>query len=203
MPQEELFLSPTAPRDRVPTATRVRGTVIVASLRGLRRCGHGDRYLQALDPRYHDVVASLTAATWLPIDFAMAHYRACDNLALNRATVEDIGSESGRFVKETVLNVVAKLSKESGVTPWFALANANKLCGRTWTGWASRVWKLRAQKRASRVDSAAGLAVSVLSGRLWCVRARRLRALRSDALRAGAFAARGQDNEVSYRISWV
>jgi hypothetical protein len=141
-PPEETVLAHVLPPDRVPLATRVRGTVILASLRGLRSRGHGDRYLQLLDPRHHPTVESLTAGTWLPMDFALAHYEACDRLALDRQTIEAIGAESGTFINQTVLTVVAKLSTASGVTPWMVLAYANTLRARTWVGGSISITKL-------------------------------------------------------------
>ena len=139
---EELILPFTAPKERVPLATQVRGTVLLSSLRGLRRHGLGDRYLAALDPAYRDVIASLTAPTWFPIDVGLAHYAACDRLGLERETIVDIGSGSGLFINETVLSTVAKLSTESGLTPWFVLSLANKLCARTWIGSSLALWKV-------------------------------------------------------------
>jgi hypothetical protein len=121
---------------------RVRGTVLVSSLRSLRRRGLGDRYMAALEPRFHEDIASLTAATWLPMELALAHYGACQNLGLHRATVDDIGAETGRFINETVLTTVSKLSRESGLTPWFALPYSQKLVARTWLGTSMAVWRV-------------------------------------------------------------
>jgi hypothetical protein len=141
MATEELVLPHVLPRERVPLASQVRGTVVLASLRGLRSRGHGERYMAMLDPKYHPVVESLTAGIWLPMDFALAHYDTCEALALDRQTIEDIGAESGRFINQTVLTVMAKLSTESGVTPWFVLGYANKLAARTWVGSSLALWK--------------------------------------------------------------
>jgi hypothetical protein len=138
---EKVFVPHTGPRATVPAATHVRGTVILSSLRGLRSRGYERRYLDELDDATHATVASLTAATWLPIDFAMAHYQACDRLGLDKATIEAMGEEAGRFINQTVLTVVAKLSRESGMTPWFALSHAPKLMGRTWRGSSMAVWQ--------------------------------------------------------------
>jgi hypothetical protein len=126
----------------VPLATQVRGTVILSSLKGLRSRGYGPRYMELLDRRHHEDVASLTALTWLPITFAAAHYDACDRLGLDRATIESLGLETGKFVKETVLRAVSRIATESGVTPWFVLSNADKLVGRNWIGSSIAVWKL-------------------------------------------------------------
>ncbi len=199
---EEIVVPHLAPQAQVPLVTSVRGTVIVASLRGLRSRGYGEQYMEALEPRFRDTVASLTAATWLPIDFGIAHYEACDRLDLDRTTIEEIGAESARFINETILSVVVKLSTQSGVTPWFCLSYANKLCTRTWVG-----------------SSFAGFRVGPKEARLEWIQqpAARYRYFR---MAFGAFSAaicrlfaqtlyvrempnRSSNTSVSYRISWV
>jgi hypothetical protein len=132
--REEIVLPYPAPLATLPVATEVRGTVLVASLRGLRSRGYGDAYLKLLKPTFHDAIASLTPAVWLPMDLALAHYEACDRLALPPEVIESIGAESGRFVNKTVLTVVARLSQETGLTPWVALGYSEKLRQRTWVG---------------------------------------------------------------------
>lgn len=141
-PADEQFVPHTHPRDRVPMATHVRGTVILSSLRSIRARGLEKAYLAALEPKSHLLVASLTAPTWLPVSFALAHYDACGRLDLDRHTIDEIGAEAGRFINQTVLTVVSKLSIESGMTPWFALAHAPKLVARTWQGSSVAVWRI-------------------------------------------------------------
>lgn len=139
---EEVFLPhETTPRD-VPLATQVRGTVLLGSLRSLRARGFGDRYLSLVDPRHRETLVALTAATWLPIEVAIAHYEACEALQLDRATIEAVGAEAGLFVNQTVQSVVARVSREVGVTPWFALGNAHKFRARTWVGSSIAIYKL-------------------------------------------------------------
>jgi hypothetical protein len=123
-------------------ASEVRGTVLLGSLRALRARGLYEPYLQVLPTIHHGAIAALTAASWQPIDLAMAHYKACDALGLDRATTEAIGRESGLFVNATLLNVVSRVSRSAGVTPWFALENAHKLRARTWVGSSICVYKL-------------------------------------------------------------
>jgi len=139
---EELFVPFALPRERVPLVSQVRSTVILSSLSGLRARGVHDAYLAELDRRYHHVVASLDPDGWLPLDFALAHYDACERLGLDAASIDEIGARSGRFVNETLLSLLAKVSSEFGVTPWFALSNSNTLGARTWTGGSFSVWKL-------------------------------------------------------------
>jgi hypothetical protein len=136
------FLPHALPKERVPVASLVRGTVILSSIRGLRAHGLTDRYFEALPREYHPAINALTAATWLPMELAMAHYSTCDRLNLDRSLIEAIGAESGRFVNQTVLSVMSRLSQEGGLTPWFALANSQKMTVRTWTGSSMAVYKL-------------------------------------------------------------
>lgn len=141
-PRDEIVLPHVGPREDVPLASSVRGTVLLSSIRGLRHHGVFERYLLLLDPAHRDTIASLTAPTWFPIEVAIAHYQACDRLELDRATIDHIAGEAGRLINQTVLAVVAKLSKTSGMTPWFALANGNKLIARTWIGSSLEVRKV-------------------------------------------------------------
>jgi hypothetical protein len=184
-------------------ASSVRGTVIISSLRGIRQYGHGERYLAALDPGHRDAVASLTAATWLPMEFAVAHYEACEKLALDRATIESIGGDSGRFIYQKVLTLVAKLSRESGVTPLFTLAHANKLGARTWIGSSFAVWQIGpkearlewVQQPLARIPyfrAAFGAFAQAICG------------LFAQKLYVRELPRRkGQESEIAYRISWV
>ncbi|MBI2390191.1 MAG: hypothetical protein HYV09_11435 [Deltaproteobacteria bacterium] len=142
MEAEELFLPFALPKERVPLVSAVRSTVIISSLTGLRAAGRYDEYLAKLERRFHDVVASPNPNAWLPLDFALAHYDACQRLDLEPAMIDEIGAQSGRFVNETLLSVLTRVSKEFGVTPWFALSNSNTLGARTWMGGSFAVWKL-------------------------------------------------------------
>lgn len=201
-PAEESFLSHVLPRDRVPLASKVRGTVLVSSLRGLRTRGHLDGYMAKLDRRHHEAIAAITAATWLPMELALAHYRACEELDLEPQTIEAIGAESGNLINQTVLTVVAKLSKESGVTPWFALSNANKMVQRTWVGSSLAVWKLGPkearfewiQQPISRFRYCR-LAFAAFTSAICSHFAR--------AIYVREIPQRTKDTEVSYRVSWV
>ncbi len=142
VPTEEILVALTLPRERVPLATRVRGSVLLSSVTALRARGYGTAYLDLLDPRHHAAMMSPVPDAWLPIDLAVAHYDACERLGLAPHVIDEIGAESGRFQNRTFLSVLAAISRESGMTPWGALANANTLGARTWTGSSFSVVKL-------------------------------------------------------------
>jgi hypothetical protein len=200
---EELVLPHTTVRERVPMASSVRGTVIIASLRGIRQFGHGDRYLEILEPRHRDTVASLTAATWLPMEFAAAHYEACEKLGLDRSTIESIGADAGRFIYQKVLNLVAKLSRESGVTPLFTLTHANKLGARTWIGSSFAVWQI-GPKEARLEWVQQPLAKIPYFRAAFGSFAQAICGLFAQKLYVRELPRRkGQESEVAYRVSWV
>lgn len=138
----EVFLPHESAPASVAMASAVRGTVLLSSLRGLQTRGLYARYLEVLPKEHHDAVLSLTAASWQPIELAIAHYRACEALSLDRLTIEQIGRESGLFVNSTVLGAVARVSRSAGVTPWLPLENSHKLRSRTWVGSSIAVYKI-------------------------------------------------------------
>jgi hypothetical protein len=139
---EEIFVPFAMPADEVPLASMVRSTVLLSSQRALRTRGLFDRYLTFVDATRRDQMRVMTAGAWLPVDHALAHYKACDALALDRETIHAIGAESGRFLNETLLTIVAKLSKQAGVTPWAPFAHVNRMAARTWRGASCGVFKL-------------------------------------------------------------
>ncbi len=123
-------------------AKSVRGTVIHGSLSSLRKRGYAERYQLLLDPRHRQAIAELAAASWLPIEVAIAHYRACDALNLGRVTIEEIGRETGLFVNQVVLSLVSRVSREAGATPWLPLSQAHKFLSRTWVGSSIAVYEI-------------------------------------------------------------
>ena len=79
--EEELHPLP-APLAELSLVKEVRGTTLVSSLRGVRDGGHFGAYLANLLPEYREVIPLVVAGEWVPIDVALAHYRACDALGL-------------------------------------------------------------------------------------------------------------------------
>jgi hypothetical protein len=139
---EQVFLPFDSARDRPPPLTAVRGAVIASSIKALRKRGLVDAYVERIDPAHRATILGLSVSEWAPIPVAFAHYRACDALGLDRATVEEIGGEAGLSLNQTVVSILVKLSREAGATPWSALARSNKLMARSWQGSTCGVFKL-------------------------------------------------------------
>jgi hypothetical protein len=138
----EVVLAFAAPREAVPAASAVRGTLLLTSQRALKSRGLMDRYWELVEPAHKATLESLTANRWFDVSVARAHYAACEALALPRPVILSIGMESGLFMNNTLLASVARLAREAGVTPWRALPHVNQLIGRIWQGSSASVRRL-------------------------------------------------------------
>jgi hypothetical protein len=127
---------------RTPPATHVRSTLIVSSMQAFRARGLFDAYSARLSVESRNELMSLIAGTWIPIELGFAHYRAADGLALDSKTIDGIGGEVGERINKTMLSLVVKLSKQTGVTPWTALGRAQRIRELSWQGSDVAVWKL-------------------------------------------------------------
>lgn len=133
---------PGGNRARVPMATQFRSTWLSSSLRSLRERELLDTYLGHLPPRYHESVLAPVAGLWLPIEVAVAHYKACDALALSSVDVLAIGREATNRVHGTILSTFVRLARNAGITPWMALPRMQELWARIWMGGGVSVIKL-------------------------------------------------------------
>jgi hypothetical protein len=124
----------STPAHRVAATRRFRSTWLCSSLAALRERGLFTRYLTFLPTEYHPVVAATLAGTWLPIEVAVAHYRACDQLELGSLEILSIGHEVTNRVHGSALRMVLTLAQGLGVTPWTALSRATSLWKRCWDG---------------------------------------------------------------------
>jgi hypothetical protein len=123
-------------------ATEVRSTLLCSSVQALRARGLFDMYLAALPKPRHSEILSLIPGLWLPIDLAVAHYRACDSLALTPHEIESIGAEVAERIHHSFIGVVVKVSREADATPWNLMGHARRLRDLTWRGSDVAVFKL-------------------------------------------------------------
>ncbi len=141
MPEEVLVPLPCPPT-RVPTTTHVNGSVLFASVRGLRACGLFDRYYAALDARHRDTITGITAGQWYPIEVGVEHYAACHSLALSDADIQRIGEQTGSLLTSSMFSVLSRLTREMGASPWGPLGHVERLRERLYRGGASTLVKL-------------------------------------------------------------
>lgn len=99
--------------------TAVRNVIIQASLTQLRSNGHFERYATLIDPAALEQLITMSIAPgWIPIELALAHYEACDNLMLTREQFAVMGYAVGERVHETVLVSPAKKTRDPSFNAW-------------------------------------------------------------------------------------
>jgi hypothetical protein len=140
--EDELFLPFPVPRARVPDATHLRSTWLSSSFHAVKARGLVGRYLEILPREHHDVMMSTVAGTWVPMEIALAHYRACSALGLSRAGSTEIGLEVTRKVHGTTLSLAVRLARQAGVTPWTVFAQLHRLWDRVWMGGGIAVYQV-------------------------------------------------------------
>lgn len=136
---EEVLLDLPSPAASLPLATHVRGSVLAGSLRSLRLRQLEPAYFAALDPAFHQKIRGVVAAEWVPAAQAVAHYRACEQLALRPDVIDAIGAETGAFLNATYVQVLMRIAHEGGTTPISILARIERVRARLWHGSAFRV----------------------------------------------------------------
>ena len=125
-----------------PAVTRVRTTLLSASLMTLRKRGLLDAYLRELPREYHEFVVGVVAGDWAPIAVGVAHYSALDRLAISASDQYDIGHDVGARIQQGVLGTAARLAGNAGATPWTALEQLPRLWQRMLEGGAVGLYEL-------------------------------------------------------------
>ena len=141
VPEEVLFAFP-APLERLPKVKRCRSTLLSSSLNAIRDRGLLERYLKSLPTQYHEMVVSTVAGVWLPIEVAMAHYRAMDALGLGVSEQVQIGRLVSDKFQGTVLGTLVKLATVAGATPWIPIGQFQRFWERLMDGGGSSAVKV-------------------------------------------------------------
>jgi hypothetical protein len=125
-----------------PPVTRIRTTLISASLLTLKEKGKLDAYLRELPREYHDIVLGVVAGDWAPIAVGIAHYSALDRLAIPVAEQFQNGHDVGARLHKGVLGTAARLVGSAGATPWTALEQMPRLWQRMLEGGGVGLYEL-------------------------------------------------------------
>jgi hypothetical protein len=137
--EREVVLSMPTP---IVAARHIRSTVLLSSVAAVRSAGFGDAYMKALDPQHRSFIEGSVVGMWVPMETAVAHYRACDSLGMSNDTAVSLGRSVFDRTAGTLLGTVVKLSKASGVTPWTILPLFQRFWGRGFDGGGIAVYKL-------------------------------------------------------------
>jgi hypothetical protein len=156
-----------------------RSTILLGSIASLRNAGHFEAYSAALSSAHREALLEAVAGTWIPLEVALAHYRACAALGLTADAEAELGSSTFGQAG-SIFGTIMRLGKGAGVTPWTVLPQFQRFWDRGYDGGGLRV--LRLGPKEARVDliqcpladiryyrnACRGLAVTVLQ--LFCQR---------------------------------
>lgn len=124
-------------------ATRaIRSTLILGSVASLRAAGYYDAYCRALDPAHRDAILQAVAGVWLPLEAALAHYRAGDALGLSSDAIAKLGAATFERVQGTLMGTVLRMANGAGVTPWTVMPHLQRFWDRAYQGGALQVTRL-------------------------------------------------------------
>ncbi len=123
-------------------ASQARSTLITTSIQAMRSRGRFAAYEEGIPPPLRETVLTVVAGAWIPIEVALAHYTACDGLALPTQEQFAIGMEVGRRVQGTMLGLVVRTAKQAGLTPWMGLSHSGRLYERLFQGGSVKLTKL-------------------------------------------------------------
>jgi hypothetical protein len=116
-----------------PNVVQVRGSLIASSLETIRQLDLFDRYIVHLPAEYHDRILYVIAASWVPLDVAMAHYGACDAMQLEESDLHEIGGFVSKRIMGTFLGTLMRTAT-SMISPGTALRHYPRLWDRLLMG---------------------------------------------------------------------
>jgi hypothetical protein len=135
---------------RGPSVVQVRGSLIASSLETLRGLDLFDRYIVHLPDEYHEQILYVLAASWVPLDVAMAHYAACDAMQLGEPELHEIGQSVSKRIMGTFLGTLMRTAS-SVIDPATALRHYPRLWDRLLMGGSCSVSMMG--PKDSRIES--------------------------------------------------
>lgn len=108
-PADEIIVDYKSPQGS--KVTQVRGALIASSLSTLRERDLFARYEQLLEPAHREQVLYCLAASWVPVEVVMAHYRACDAMGLTERELEALGNDVSKRIMGTFLATMVRSAR--------------------------------------------------------------------------------------------
>jgi hypothetical protein len=139
-----------APGEKLRPAEHIRSTILLAAMAALKARGRFEAWSAALDPVSREALTTVIAGTWVPVELAMAHYRACDSLGLGHDEVVGIGQSVGTSAHANLFHVLKKVVSTIGATPWTLAEHYERLWTRAFDGGGFRI--VRAGPKDSSIE---------------------------------------------------
>jgi hypothetical protein len=138
----EVFLAPQFAEGTSPSVTRVRSTLLSASLQGVRQMGWEKRYFSVLPAALHDEIRMLIAGVWIALDLAIAHYTACDRMELSPDEIREMGKAVSFRTQKTFVGTLGSVVAGAGATPWSIYTHSHRIWGRIFDGGDMVIYKV-------------------------------------------------------------
>ncbi len=129
-----------------------RSTILLGSIGAVRQAGHFDRYAAALPAEHRGELLEAIAGTWIAVEVAHSHYRACESLGLSTDEEVELGRAVFERTGDTMFGTVLRLAKGAGVTPWTVLPHLQRFWERGYDGGGLSVRRLGPKE--ARIDLA-------------------------------------------------
>jgi hypothetical protein len=123
-----------------PTLLQVRGSLLASSLQTLRERGLYERYVPHLVNAQRDDILYCVAASWLPVELAMAHYAACDAMQLTDQELEAVGGDVSRRIMGTFVATLVRSARHVTTPTSIPLRQYPRLWERLLMGGGCRVY---------------------------------------------------------------
>jgi hypothetical protein len=136
--------------ERVRPAEHIRSTIILAAVNALKERGRFEAWSAALDPVSREALTNVIAGSWVPVEIAMVHYRACDSLGLAHDEIVGIGQSVGTSAHGNLFHVLKKVVTTIGATPWTLAEHYERLWTRAFDGGGFRI--MRAGPKDSSIE---------------------------------------------------
>lgn len=122
--------------------TAVRNVVIQSSLAQLRAHGFYERYATLIDRAALELLRSDLGPGWIPIELAMKHYQACEDLRLSIPEIMTVAARVGDRLQETSLVSPAKKLRDASVDLWAEVKALQRFRERLHQGGSGQIVKV-------------------------------------------------------------
>jgi hypothetical protein len=191
------FPEPLAP------VTQVKSTLILSSIASVRSYGVYERYREKLNPKHAAIVLDSVVGAWIPVDAALAHYTACDELELGDEQQLALGKLTGHGLRQHLTRVAGMLSRGLGVTPWLMFEQFPRFWKRSFDGGGFAITKHGPKEAEILYTHCKLLESPYFRGALRGVAVGLLESATRRCLMSELGPRHAKPHEAKYRISWV
>lgn len=129
-------------REGATPPRKLRSTIVIASIDGLRRAQLFAEYQRHLAGSARVLLLESVAGEWMPIEVGMAHYKACDCLGLGAAAQFELGRDASARIGESFVGTASRLARQVGATPFAFFGQLHRFWDRAYDGGGLGLFRL-------------------------------------------------------------